>query len=457
MTTYSVLLDETPSAVRQQLLMWTAAQPRRQQHRDLREANRRDFLAEVLEQDLDFRGEDTSYSRHNFHAFPAKFPPQLPKFFIRALTEPGELVLDPMMGSGTAVLEAVLEQRRAAGFDLDPLAVRLSRIKTLTVPEEQVFLCSRRVLDDARKNLEHPAKLDAEITSAFDKATRAFIDYWFLPATQRELYALRKSIHSVADPAVRAFLEVAFSAIIVTKSGGVSLAIDLAHSRPHKVAGKVPRDALVEFEKRVRKNLSGLGTGIPAADVQLHRADARALPLADNTVDLTVTSPPYANAIDYVRAHKFSLVWLGIPIDELTSLRSTYIGSERTSNVPVCGFGTVSEAVLRELSARDAKKGKFLSRYLHDMLDVLVELYRVTKHNRCAVVVVGSSTMRGVDVQTPVGLAEAAAQAGWDVVGIGKRRIDRDKRMMPMRARGRAKTSIEERMSEEAIIGLFKN
>ncbi len=437
--------------------MWTAARPREQRSRKLQGENLRGLLAELLERNLDFRGEDTSYSRHNFHAFPAKFPPQLPKFFIGALTEPGELVLDPMMGSGTAILEAVLEGRRAAGFDLDPLAVRLSRIKTLAVAPEQVFLHSKKVIQAAREAMQNPDKLDEEIASTFDETTRAFIDYWFLPATQRELYALRTSIQTVADTVVRAFLEVAFSAIIVTKSGGVSLAMDLAHSRPHKVVGKAPRDALVEFEKRVRRNLCGLAPGIPAADVQLHRADARALPLADNTVDLIVTSPPYANAIDYVRAHKFSLVWLGMRMGELTSLRSTYIGSERTSNVPVCGFGPVSEAVLRELSAKDVKKGKVLSRYFHDMFDVLLEMYRVTKSKRCAVVVVGSSTMRGIDVQTPVGLAEAAEQAGWDVVGIGTRRIDRDKRMMPMRARGKAQTGIEERMSEEAVIGLYKN
>ncbi len=457
MGTYTVLLEEMPSAVRQQLLMWTAARPKRRRHGELQGASRRGLLAHLLGDNLDFRGENTSYSRHNFHAFAAKFPPQLPKFFIGALSEPGELVLDPMMGSGTAVLEAVLEGRRAAGFDLDPLAVRLSRIKTLAVPTERVFLHSRRVIQTAREALGNPSKLDEEIASTFDEATKAFIDYWFLPATQRELYALRKSIQTVADTAVRAFLDVAFSAIIVTKSGGVSLAMDLAHSRPHKVARKAPRDALLEFEKRIRKNLSGLAPGIPAADVQLHRADARALPLADDTVDLIVTSPPYANAIDYVRAHKFSLVWLGTPIDVLASLRSTYIGSERVGDIPASSFGPVSDGVLRELSAKDVKKSRVLSRYFRDMFDVLKEMYRVTRNNRCAVVVVGSSTMRGIDVQTPAGLAEAAEQAGWDVVGIGTRRIDRDKRMMPMRARGVAKTGIEERMSEEAVIGLFKN
>ena len=65
-------------------------------------------LKKLLVSDLDFHGKDSSYASHNFHSFPAKFPPQLPRKFIEWLTDPGDLVLDPMMGSGTTILEAFL-------------------------------------------------------------------------------------------------------------------------------------------------------------------------------------------------------------------------------------------------------------------------------------------------------------------------------------------------------------
>lgn len=48
--------------------------------------NYRETLINLLYEDLDFHGEDSSYATHNFHAFPAKFPPQLPKKFIDGLT-----------------------------------------------------------------------------------------------------------------------------------------------------------------------------------------------------------------------------------------------------------------------------------------------------------------------------------------------------------------------------------
>ncbi|QLQ06260.1 MAG: hypothetical protein HZY76_09565 [Anaerolineae bacterium] len=71
----------------------------------------------------------------------------------------------------------------------------------------------------------------------------------------------------------------------------------------------------------------------PSRRPTVHRpsyaGDAQALPLPDTSVDLIVTSPPYAsNAIDYMRAHKFSLVWLGRPIAALTQRRKDCIGGE---------------------------------------------------------------------------------------------------------------------------------
>jgi len=59
-----------------------------------------DNLIDILSNDLDFHNKNSRYASHNFHSFPAKFPPRLPLEFIRDLTDPGDVVLDPMMGSG---------------------------------------------------------------------------------------------------------------------------------------------------------------------------------------------------------------------------------------------------------------------------------------------------------------------------------------------------------------------
>src|SRR6516165_8014944 len=85
------------------------------------ELSKRQRLSALLQGELNFHGEDSSYASHDVHAFAAKFPPQLPRAFIRVLTAPGDVVLDPMMGSGTTIVEALLEGRRGIGLDIDPL------------------------------------------------------------------------------------------------------------------------------------------------------------------------------------------------------------------------------------------------------------------------------------------------------------------------------------------------
>jgi hypothetical protein len=89
----------------------------------------RERLVQLLSGDLDFHKKDSGYATHNFHSFPAKFPPQLPRTFIQGLTARGDVVLDPMMGSGTTVVEAFCTGRRAFGFDIDPLALLITQVK----------------------------------------------------------------------------------------------------------------------------------------------------------------------------------------------------------------------------------------------------------------------------------------------------------------------------------------
>ena len=60
----------------------------------------------------------------------------------------------------------------------------------------------------------------------------------------------------------------------------------------------------------------------------MYEGDARRLDIRDGSVDLVVTSPPYLNAIDYLRCSKFSLVWMGYSVVELRRLRSTAVGTE---------------------------------------------------------------------------------------------------------------------------------
>ncbi|MBI4498739.1 MAG: site-specific DNA-methyltransferase [Chloroflexi bacterium] len=421
------------------------------------ELSTRERLAALLQGALDFHGEDSSYASHDLHAFAAKFPPQLPRAFIRGLTQPGDVVLDPMMGSGTALVEALLEGRHAIGLDIDPLALRLGQVKTARWEVAPLREAGHRALARAGALLASDAAVEQALAQRFDQRTRAFLDYWFFPSTQRELMALLLAIEESDNVPCRHFLELTFSSIIVTKSGGVARARDLAHSRPHRVETKIPRNALEQFSLRLRKNLTSIAQfQARSATGAILAGDARRLPLQDSSIHLIVTSPPYANAIDYMRAHKFSLVWLGASMTTLSELRAAYLGSERTQKTHQAALPDGPEEIIAHLAACDAKKAAILRKYFVEMKVVLDEMYRVLRHDAPAVVVVGTSTMRGIDVQTHSCLADIATYVGFDVVGVAQRRLDRNKRMMPARFGKQTDSIIEQRMHEEYVIGLLK-
>lgn len=417
----------------------------------------RKTLKQVLDEDLGFHDASSSYASHSLHAFAAKFPPQLPRLFIQSLTEPGDVVLDPMMGSGTSILEAGLLDRQAIGIDIDPLAVLLARVKTTLIQPGAIRQAGEQVVARALVFLMQGAKLREEIKRRFDEATLKFINYWFLPETQEELIALVLSIEKEHEKRAQDFLKVLFSSVIITKSGGVSRALDLAHTRPHRVESKIPRSAIKQFEVRLRKALIALeDMPIKLPKIQLYNADARKLPLRNSSVDLVITSPPYANAIDYMRAHKFTLVWFNESVDDLSSLRSTYIGAENCRDMAEDSLPDSATAILRSLAEIDSCKSKILRRYFIDMKRVFGEILRVLRPGSAAGIVVGSSTMRGIRIETHEHLSNIALQLGFEVAGCSERKLDRNRRMMPARHGKSALNGIEQRMHEEYTIGLFK-
>ncbi len=428
-------------------------------------------LARLLDGDLSFQGTNRhAHPLYALHPFAARFPYGLPGYFIEALTEPGDTVLDPMCGSGITLLEGWAAGRKAIGVDLDPLARRQAKARTTAMCEGKI----RSAGDEAlRRTADLMAGLGPQrdpleaVQADMDPPTQEFLNYWFFPETQRELACLTLAIREESDADLRNLLEVVFSATIVTKSGGVSRARDLAHTRPHRVSDKVPRRPIPLFANLIERAADAYGSinRDLVGDSSIVPGDARSLPLPDCSVDLIVTSPPYANALDYMRAHKFSLTWLGDPIPSLTKLRREYIGSESPGSQEMSSVDSLPakvEAVVERVGEADATKSRVLRRYFADMSASISEMRRVLRPGSAAVIVVGPSTMRGILVPTHECLADLATYAGLEVVRVAPRNLDRDRRMMPARntqrpgSDGTDTTGIERRMHTEYVIGAVK-
>ena len=84
----------------------------------------------------------TSGLTHNFYHYPARFPPDVARAVIETFSDPGDWILDPFMGGGTAVVEGLATGRRVIGVDINALAHFVTAVRTtpLSIADEKEIL-----------------------------------------------------------------------------------------------------------------------------------------------------------------------------------------------------------------------------------------------------------------------------------------------------------------------------
>ncbi len=354
----------------------------------------------------------------NIHPFPARMAPELA---LEALdrVRPAALVLDPMCGSGTVLKHAIASGHEALGFDRDPLAILISGVSCRQLRSTAVIRAAERFVEDALavSAVELPW-IDA------DRETGDFVKYWFAPKQRQVLRKLAARLTSMRGP-TSDVMRVALSRTIITKDRGASLGRDVSHSRPHRVRATNDYDVAEGFLKAVR-NIAEAVDERRAGSARVRLGDARALPRRlTGQVDLIVTSPPYLNAIDYMRAHRMSLVWLGHQLRELREIRASTVGAERKATV-TSGRPRVSGYL--GLSSR--QRG-MLERYACDIEALTAQMSRVLKPSGELVVVVGDCTVGGVFVRNSSIVRRMAQRAGLELVERRSRPLPANSRYLP--------------------------
>ncbi len=414
-----------------------------------------------MRQDLNFTGHNTQYATHGLHSYAAKCPPQLVQYGIEKYSCPGDTVLDPMAGSGTTLVEAKIHQRHSIGFDIDPLACLIARVKANFIEDHQIENAARQVVLRTSGDLNKIQSGKSNLQLLERAKSPAFLnrDYWFDQGVQLQLALLGYHIdHLSDDKQVREFLWVGYSGLILSKVS-VANARDIIHSRHHYLNHVDDPDVLDKFEKRIRKmrkQMQEFGTlcldSKTRADVRME--DARALPLDSNSIDLVFTSPPYATALDYPRAHFLAVSWmrsvLGVDFDQYKQKGETYIGSER-GKIKEAKYGTelprTAEAIVKRLRKIDGRKSHLIERYFHDMTGAIKEINRVLKPGKTAIIVVCPSHIRKTEVPTHKVFTEIAASFGMKLVSEETRVIDSRKRVLPYVREG-----FGNRMSTEYVL-----
>lgn len=385
------------------------------------------------------------------HPFPARMAPDI-VLKETATLPPGSLLLDPMAGSGTVVREASENRHKAIGFDLDPLAVLMAKVWTTPIDTVALRKSAKEVATEAQ-DLRVEDTLLSWIDA--DEETLRFIDYWFAIEQQIELRKLSAILHAKRGK-IRDALRIALSRIIVTKKRGASLAWDVSHSRPHRVRDSNDFAVIKEFLRSVDILANRLDKQPPPGNVTVKRGDARDLhDVESSSVDAVVTSPPYLNAIDYLRGHRLALVWFGYQVAELRSVRSNSIGSDRHPSVEQTEVIAVVTHTLTAISRLPRKERLMFERYVIDLTSMLGEIYRVLRSQGKAILVVGNSTLKGITINNARAVSLIAEHKGFIVQPPTRRRIPASRRYLPPPSKG-DQSDLKKRMRTEMILRFEK-
>lgn len=367
---------------------------------------------------------DQSYLTHGIHKFPAKFFPELPRYLIRRLSNEGDTVLDPMCGSGTVVLEAVLNNRRGVGIDVDSIARLLTKVKTTPILPSLL----RNVASCLSTNIQCMDK-----NGEFDGILPEFNyrDSWFRPSVLRELAILKKCINEVPRLCagmkqdslhdLQDFLRVVLSSIIR----------DVSNADPHctrtvlrkKVIKNIaPGDTISRFLTTLSKQVAAMDelwrvySSSANWDIQLPKGTAIHTGLDAESIDLAVTSPPYINAVDYPRTHQLEMYWLDM-LDEdgpLANVKRRYIGTEAVyktdyQRLRVTNLKTL-DPILARIFGTDPRRSYIVHKFFEDMEVQLEETMRVLKPGGHYCIAIGNNLIRGVLVKSHEILTEIATE-----------------------------------------------
>ncbi len=241
-----------------------------------------------------------AYSTHGIFRYFGKYPPPIGERLIREHTGTGDLVVDPMCGSGTTGVEALLLRRKCKQLDVSPLGVLVSRAKATRVPLAESEPLLDRVLEEAS-----PKTVDED---DFMPVGLRRPEHWFLDETMDSLRGLHAAIRALPAGRGTNLLWAAFAATIrrvsraTTQQGRLFLDADTA----------LP-DARPTFRKSAQRALVAVA-GLPesgACDVVL--ADSRLGVPEDleGKAQLVILHPPYFNSYRYSRVNSLELAWLG--------------------------------------------------------------------------------------------------------------------------------------------------
>lgn len=362
--------------------------------------------------DWNFEEYKMSEYTHAIHSYPAMMMPRIARNVIQEYATSESIVLDPYMGSGTTLLEGMVENvRKVIGFDLNPLAVLISTAKTTKFNLENI----KREIDNLDYHLS--------VLSNYEHPSFTILESWFKQENIDELARLKAVINNIEDSDVRLFFSLVFSETVrhvsFTRNGEFKL-----YKIPESKRDSHNPDAIAIFSQKLQsayttvkdfyENTTFLNS---QTDVTIMNAAITDSDVKPNSIDLVVTSPPYGDSNTTVAYGQFSRLaneWLDFP--EPISLDRRLMGGVKAKEVVKFDIAELDDAISMIDEKEKLEKNKRVPSvvsFYKDYEESIEKVAEVVKHGGVVAYLVGNRRVRDVELQTDIITAKMFEKFGF--------------------------------------------
>ena len=290
----------------------------------------------ITAEDVDIEGKSIRYYRGSFWtqkqrqgnslheiSYRACFKPQLPDFFIRKLTDKNSTVFDPFNGRGTTVVQSAILGRKSVGIDVNPISEVLT-LPRIDIPKiDEIF----ERLDSISVDKQETADID--LGMFFHEKTISEIlslkNYLVERYESRKEDNIDKWIRMISTSRLTGHSSGFFSVYSLPPNQAASKEDQLRineklKQKPEyrdtkKIIKKKTNSLLRDVNQpgiRARINSTGLHSKVTTFD-----CTKASLLVNPETIDLTVTSPPFLDVVQYAKDNWLRCWFNGIDVDKV--------------------------------------------------------------------------------------------------------------------------------------------
>jgi len=356
----------------------------------------------------DFLGQSYASVYPNLHKYPATMLPQIGIEILKELNVKSGTLLDPYCGSGSSFasgIECGLTEMH--GFDINPLAVLISKVKFTKIPVNELYEAKRVFRNNVFEFLKEEKNIETlkrpQITN---------IDFWFSKEVIGHLTVIKHFIESIPDKNISRFFLIPFSETVRECSFTRSNEFKLFRMKPEDLLHFNP-DVISVYLKKLEDTIMLYSYFyFPKLNEKIRvNVQYATFKPQDRYFDIVLTSPPYGDSRTTVAYGQFSTLsneWIGI--DYARKIDGMLMGGIKPKQI--IHNGIIADYV-SEINKVDNNRALEVSAFYNDLGDSIQKVAKSIRKGGKSVYVVGNRTVKNVQLPTDQFIAEQFEQNGF--------------------------------------------